>query len=63
MPGVSSPVAESLPQPWVAVTTSLPEPSVGERALGFTADLVGGGQFDGADYVDRPVVLWFWGPV
>ena len=63
IPGVSSPVAGSVPQPSVVVTTTLPEPPVDDRVLEFTADLVGGGQFDGADYADRPVVLWFWGPV
>ncbi len=43
------------------------EPSTaGERvvpeALRFTAPLVGGGEFDGAAYADKPTVFWFWAP-
>jgi hypothetical protein len=31
-------------------------------ALDFRAPLVGGGEFDGADYAGQPVVFWFWAP-
>ena len=31
-------------------------------ALNFRASLVGGGEFDGARFVHRPVVFWFWAP-
>ena len=37
-------------------TAAVPE------ALAFTAPLVGGGEFTGADYVDKPTVFWFWAP-
>ncbi len=30
--------------------------------LGFTAPLVGGGEFDGSDHVGTPVAFWFWAP-
>jgi hypothetical protein len=32
------------------------------QALQFTAPLVGGGEFTGADYADKPTVFWFWAP-
>lgn len=31
-------------------------------AMTFTAELVGGGTFDGPSTAGRPVVLWFWAP-
>ena len=31
-------------------------------ALQFSAPLVGGGEFDGAAYADKPTVFWFWAP-
>lgn len=33
-----------------------------DSALQFTAPLVGGGQFEGAAYIGRPVAFWFWAP-
>ena len=30
--------------------------------LGFTAPLVGGGEFDGAAHAGKPVAFWFWAP-
>jgi len=30
--------------------------------LQFTADLVGGGTFDGAATAGKPTVFWFWAP-
>jgi len=32
------------------------------EALQFTAPLVGGGEFSGADLPDKPTVFWFWAP-
>ena len=32
------------------------------EALQFTAPLVGGGEFTGADYAGKPTVFWFWAP-
>ena len=32
------------------------------EALQFSAPLVGGGEFVGADFVDKPTVFWFWAP-
>jgi hypothetical protein len=32
------------------------------EALQFSAPLVGGGEFTGADYADKPTVFWFWAP-
>jgi hypothetical protein len=32
------------------------------QALQFTAPLVGGGEFTGADFADKPTVFWFWAP-
>jgi len=32
------------------------------EALQFTAPLVGGGEFSGADYAGKPTVFWFWAP-
>ena len=41
--------------------TTAAEPAVPE-ALQFTAPLVGGGEFNGADYAGKPTVFWFWAP-
>lgn len=30
--------------------------------LAFSAPLVGGGTFDGAEVSERPVAFWFWAP-
>ncbi len=40
------------------VTAPVPVP----EALQFTAPLVGGGEFNGADYAGKPTVFWFWAP-
>lgn len=42
-------------------TTTAPTVAVPE-ALQFSAPLVGGGEFTGADYADKPTVFWFWAP-
>jgi hypothetical protein len=42
------------------VTTATPV-AVPE-ALQFTAPLVGGGEFTGADVAGKPTVFWFWAP-
>jgi len=39
-----------------------PVTAVVPEALRFTAPLVGGGEFTGADYADKPTVFWFWAP-
>ena len=31
-------------------------------AIDFTAETVGGGSIDMADYEGKPVALWFWSP-
>ena len=41
-------------------TAKAPQPDAG--VLGFTAALVGGGQFDGASMAGKPVAFWFWAP-
>jgi hypothetical protein len=43
-----------------ALTT--PDAPVVPEALRFSAPLVGGGVFDGASMVGRPVAFWFWAP-
>ncbi len=45
----------------VAATSTAAVVSVPE-VLRFSAQLVGGGQLDGATYAGRPVVFWFWAP-
>ncbi len=37
-------------------------PVVVPELLQFTAPLVGGGEFTGADYAGKPTVFWFWAP-
>ena len=37
-------------------------PAAVPEALQFSAPLVGGGEFTGADYADKPTVFWFWAP-
>jgi hypothetical protein len=32
-------------------------------ALQFQAPLVGGGNFEGSEYGERPVAFWFWAPI
>ena len=39
-----------------------PHRSAVPEALQFTAPLVGGGEFTGADYAGKPTVFWFWAP-
>ena len=55
--GASPVTAPTSPDGTAATATAaVPE------ALAFTAPLVGGGEFTGADYVDKPTVFWFWAP-
>ncbi|CAN5523698.1 MAG: redoxin domain-containing protein [Acidimicrobiia bacterium] len=70
VPTTPPPAATTAPQ----VTTvapadgSTPPPAVPDPAqavpeiLAFTAQLVDGGSFDGADLAGRDVVFWFWAP-
>ena len=37
-------------------------PAAVQAALQFTAPLVGGGEFDGAELAAKPTVFWFWAP-
>ena len=71
--GASSPATVQPPQNTVAATAAAPStntvaataaaPSPAATGLlAFTAPLVGGGQFDGASMVGKPVVFWFWAP-
>jgi hypothetical protein len=50
------------PDATVAPTPSADAAVVVPAALQFTAPLVGGGEFDGADVADKPTVFWFWAP-
>lgn len=38
------------------------EAGAGSDLLAFSAETVGGEQFDGADLAGEPVALWFWAP-
>ncbi len=68
----SSPVTSaSLPDEPVSTDGATTEPTADDataapeavpEALQFTAPLVGGGEFTGADYADKPTVFWFWAP-
>lgn len=44
--------------------TTAPAGEAGEDSelLAFTAETVGGEQFDGAELAGEPVALWFWAP-
>jgi hypothetical protein len=44
------------------VTAATSAPVAVPELLQFTAPLVGGGEFTGADYADKPTVFWFWAP-
>lgn len=46
----------------VGATPAPTTAAVVPEALQFTAPLVGGGEFQGADVADRPTVFWFWAP-
>lgn len=41
-----------------SVVSSVPVPEV----LDFTADRLGGGTIEGADYAGSPLAIWFWAP-
>ena len=43
-------------------STGTPSGETSQSALQFTAPLVGGGVFDGASLVGKPVAFWFWAP-
>ena len=45
-----------------SVATVNPSGARVPEALNFRAPLVGGGEFDGADFAGRAVVFWFWAP-
>jgi hypothetical protein len=55
------PTTEPMPTTGTDAETTAPDVVVPE-ALRFTAPLVGGGEFDGAAYADKPTVFWFWAP-
>ena len=55
------PTAEPAPTDGADTEAAVPDVVVPE-ALRFTAPLVGGGEFDGAAYADKPTVFWFWAP-
>lgn len=38
------------------------EAGAGSELLAFSAETVGGDQFDGAELAGEPVALWFWAP-
>ena len=60
-PAETAPTAEPSPTDGPEAATTAPDVVVPE-ALQFTAPLVGGGEFDGAAYADKPTVFWFWAP-
>lgn len=45
-----------------ATTAATPDPVVVPEALQFTAPFVGGGEFVGAEFADKPTLFWFWAP-
>ena len=45
-----------------AVDVSAPGVAEVPQLLQFTAPLVGGGQFAGADFAGRATAFWFWAP-
>jgi hypothetical protein len=51
-------IAATAPDADATTATSAAVP----EALQFTAPLVGGGEFVGADYAGKPTVFWFWAP-
>ena len=55
----AAPTTPTSPDDTSATTAS---PLVVPEALQLTAPLVGGGEFIGADYADKPTVFWFWAP-
>lgn len=44
------------------VPTPAGEAGAGSELLAFSAETVGGDQFDGAELAGEPVALWFWAP-
>ena len=56
--------ASTVEEPGSTVAGSVAEAPVVDvpAALAFRAPLVGGGEFDGAEYAGRPVAFWFWAP-
>jgi len=62
-PSETAPAGEPTAEPTPTdAATPAPEAVVVPEALRFTAALVGGGEFDGAAYADKPTVFWFWAP-
>jgi hypothetical protein len=57
----SSGTPSATTRPETSADTTAPAVQVPE-ALQFSAPLVGGGEFTGADYADKPTVFWFWAP-
>jgi hypothetical protein len=55
----TAPIAPTTPGDASATTVT---PVVVPEALQFTAPLVGGGEFVGAEYAGKPTVFWFWAP-
>jgi hypothetical protein len=54
--GASSTAPEAASSTDVRVTAGVP------RSLSFSAQILGGGQMDGASLAGRAVMLWFWAP-
>jgi len=50
------------PADQAAVDVSAPGAAEVPELLQFTAPLVGGGEFAGADYAGRAAAFWFWAP-
>jgi hypothetical protein len=76
-PQADGPAATETPSPTPAPGTTPTQPGATDtaptetaggavvtvpEALRFTAPLVGGGEFDGAEYAGAPVAFWFWAP-
>jgi peroxiredoxin len=53
-----TPVEPSPPETEAPATSAAPVP----EALDFTAAVVGGGEFSGADLAGEDIVFWFWAP-
>ncbi|MGB0112305.1 MAG: hypothetical protein WBP59_03715, partial [Ilumatobacteraceae bacterium] len=54
--------SSTTPAPVTEDTDPPTAPVVVPEALQFSAPLVGGGEFSGADVADKPTVFWFWAP-
>jgi hypothetical protein len=60
---VETTIAEAVPGAVADTTPPATEPAVAvPEALNFSAPLVGGGEFVGADVAGLPVAFWFWAP-